>query len=159
MVSRACILLLAACLLAACGSIADDRQGMIAAVAHAIEEARKVQLQLAETGKCPRTLAGWQRVEKGWGEMLEADAGTQKVRYPLALECDKDSEFGILVKYSFDSGDTVSGSATGPLEVTYGHHTAPCTFQVSAADDAVAAATRAVREAADCNPLWGKSSQ
>lgn len=148
---RALCIVLTACLLTACEPPKDVQQGMIAAIDHAIREARKVQAQLAETGQCPQALAGWQFNKLQ--DALETEAGTEKVRFKLGLDCYKVSElrFGIVVKYSFDAGDSISGGATGPLEVMYGHFTAPCTFAVSSADDSLAAATRAVHDAAKCD--------
>jgi hypothetical protein len=152
---RALLLALIFCSLSACIPLEDQEQGMTAAVDHAIKEARKIQAQLAQTGKCPDAMPGWHMRELL--EQLETRAGTEKVSYPLVLDCyqDKDAElkFGIIVEYSFDSQSWVSGAATGPLEVEYGHFTAPCTFSVSPLDESYAAATHAVHDR--CNEwIW-----
>jgi hypothetical protein len=146
MVSRAASLLLVCRVLSACTPIEEEEQAQLMAVTHAIAEGRRIQARAAGSGKCPDTLPGWKLDQ--WKENLQTRAGTKRVSYKLSLEC-KDLEFSILVAYSFDSASYVSGRATGPLQVTYGHFTAPCAFEVSAADDIAAAATKAVLSECD----------
>ena len=135
--------ILVSCLLVACG-LDDQRQGMIAANIHAIEQARMVQSVLAETRECPNTLAGWKR-DTDTGPLMTV-AGTEKVQYRMRLECREDLAFHITVKYGMDSGTFVSGRDTGPLEVSYGHHTEMRSIEISAEDDASEIATRVVHE-------------
>ena len=139
-------LALTSCLLMGCDT-EDQRQGMIAANVRAIQEARKTQAEIATTRKCPDALAGWQRSRDGlW---LETTAGTAKAQYQLRFECQPDLEFSLAVRYSFDSGTYVGGRDTGPLEITYGHFTAPRTIKIAPTDDAAVVATRVVDEPAD----------
>lgn len=143
---RSVSLIVMSCSLAGCG-LEDQRQGMIAANISAIEEARKIQAEIAEAGKCPERLVGWERKgDTPFHDELVHVAGTTKVQYTMSFECYENLAFGITVKYSFDSGTGVSGSATGPLEIVYGHFTKPCTIEIRAADDAAVVATRVVRE-------------
>lgn len=131
-------------LLLGCSS-EDNRQGMIAANVRAIQEARKIQAEIAATEKCPDSLVGWQRDQSGL--FLVTVAGTAKMHYVLSFDCSRpDLSFGILVKYSFDSGPWVLGSAAGPLEIEYGHVTAPRTFKIASTDDAAVGAARVVYE-------------
>ena len=111
----------------------EARRGRAAANAFAIREARKAQAILAETGRCPETLAGWTPSPR-FQEGLVTEAGAGQTRYQLQWVCIND-EFSIDVKYSLDSGTAVMGRMTGPLELSHGHFTAPSTIWVSATDD------------------------
>ncbi len=143
---RSVSLIVMSCLLSGCG-LEDQRQGMIAANISAIKEARKIQAEIAGARKCPDRLSGWQRKgDARFQDELVRVAGTAKVQYTMSFECYEDLTFEITLKYSFDSGTGASGSATGPLEITYGHFTEPCTIEIRAADDAATVATRVVRE-------------
>jgi len=117
---------------------------MVAANAHAIQEARKIQAGIAATGKCPDELEGWRRDASGL--FLETVAGTAKVHFVLSLDCtEPDLMFGILVKYSFDSGNWVLGGATGALVIEHGHFSDPSRMEIGSADDAAVVAAKVVR--------------
>ncbi len=125
-------------------SAEDNRQGMVAALVHAIQESRKIQVEIAATGGCPDTLEGWRRDKSGM--FLETRAGTAKVDYVLSFDCSEpDLTFGVLVKYSLDSGPWVLGSATGALTVEHGHFTDPRRLEIGSADDAAVVAAKVVR--------------
>jgi hypothetical protein len=69
------------------------------------------------------------------------------MQYVLSFDCSQpDLSFGILVKYSFDSGLWVLDGAAGPLEIEHGHFTAPRTFTIASTDDAAVVAARVVYE-------------
>ena len=116
---------------------------MVAALVHAIQETRRIQGEIAATGKCPHTLEGW-RPDKS-GIFLETKAGTDKVRYVLSFDCTEPGlTFGVLVKYSFDSGPWVLGSATGPLTIEHGHFTDPTRMEIGSTDDDAVVAAKVV---------------
>jgi hypothetical protein len=116
---------------------------MVAANVYAIQEARKIQAEIAATGKCPDKLEGW-RPDKS-GIFLETVAGTAKVRYVLSFDCyEPNLTFEVLVKYSFDSDSGVLGSATGPLVMVHGHFTDPQRMEIGATDDAEGVAAKVV---------------
>jgi hypothetical protein len=126
-------------------SVEEERRGRIMANAVAIREAQKIQDEISRTLKCPSELAGWSSDQRALSRLV-THAGTQEAQFLLRYECFDDGlEFYITVVYSFDSESSVSGSTKGPLEVTYGHFTAPHTLTVSRSDDADAVAARVVR--------------
>lgn len=131
------------CLLLGC-STEDQRQGMVTATVHAIQEARKIQAEIAATGKCPDKIEGWRRDESGL--FLETVAGTVKRHFVLSFDCyEPDLTFGVLVKFSFDSGPWISGSAAGALVIEHGHFSDPRRMEIGTADDAAVVATKVVR--------------
>jgi hypothetical protein len=123
-------------------STENERQGMIAANVRAIQEARKIQAEIAATRECPDDLVGWQRDR----DPASAAPTLEIADYTLIFECESNLEFAITVKYSFDSGTFVTGRASGPLEISYGHFTDMHSIEITAADDAAAVASRVVRE-------------
>lgn len=136
-----CFLACIPCLLLGCSN-EEQRQGMIAANIHAIQEARRIQAALAATRKCPENLAGWQPARAGW--WLETRAGTDKQQYWLSLDCQPNLHFTVAVKYSFDSGTHVYGNPEGPLAISYGHFTNSQDMKISPQEDATTIATKVV---------------
>jgi hypothetical protein len=114
---------------------------MIAANVRAIQEARKIRAEIAATRKCPDNLAGWQQGQ--YGDLARLIENTY---FKLVFDCQSNLEFSIDVEYDVDSGTTVTGSASGPLEISYGHFTDLHTIEITSEDDAAVVGSRVVRE-------------
>jgi hypothetical protein len=119
----------------------NETQRMIAANVRAIQEARKIQGEIAATRKCPDNLVGWQQGQ--YGDLVQPMENTY---FRLVFDCHPNLEFYVQLRYNFDAGTAVSGGTSGPLEISYGHFTDLHTIEITSEDDAAVVASRVVRE-------------
>ncbi len=96
---------------------------MISANEYAIEEARAFQAKLVETDSCPKSFKDWQSRKSEVSGRYSTIKRFGESEFHMSLSCSPELEFSLRVKYSFDSGTAIEGSADGPISIAFGHFT------------------------------------